>query len=263
MISHPNSETPKLLHMNPSPSVFVFDKKDDIGILTINLPPQNFIPVPDFADIEELNLWIEKNKFKGIIIQGAGRHFSAGADLENLHHLALDEKQLISRITKGKALLDYISNLNIPVIAAIKGSCFGGGLEIALACHIRVCTANSLFAFPEINHNIMPGLAATVRLPQISGFTKATNMILTGDITDAATALKIHLVDHICDDKDIASLAMKLLKKMTDHRLLEVIQAIMTSLHNSRKLTYDEALTEETKLFCKLAIAEAKKTFIS
>jgi len=59
-------------------------------------------------------------------------------------------------MNKGKALLDYISNLNIPVIAAIKGSCFGGGLEIALACHIRVCTQNAMFAFPEVNINLMP-----------------------------------------------------------------------------------------------------------
>lgn len=244
-------------------SVLAFDKKDDIGILTINLPPQNFIPVPDFVEIEELHAWIENNKLKGIIIHGAGRHFSAGADLENLHLLAIDHNQLLSSIGKGKALLEYISNLNIPVIAAIKGSCFGAGLEIALACHIRVCTANSMFAFPEINHNIMPGLAATVRLPNISGFNNATKMILTGDITDAETALKIHFVDYISDDKEIASFALKLIKKMTDHRLLEVIQAIMTSLNNSRKLSFDEALAEETKLFCKLAVAEAKRTIKS
>ena len=249
----------KTSQMNSPKQVLIFDKIDDIGILTINLPPQNFIPVPDFIDIEELNTWIERNKLKGIIIQGAGRHFSAGADLKILHELATDECELISRISKGKALLEYISNLNIPVIAAIKGSCFGAGLEIALACHIRVCTSNALFAFPEINHNIMPGLAATVRLPNVTGFSNATKMILSGDISDAETALKIHLVDHISDDKDIASFALKLIKKMTDHRLLEVIQSIMLSLNNSRKLSYEQALNEETRLFCKLAIAEAKR----
>jgi enoyl-CoA hydratase len=249
--------------MNLSQQVLVFDKIDDIGILSINLPPQNFIPVPDFVNIEELDIWISKNKLKGIIFQGAGRHFSAGADLKILQELAKDESQLINRISKGKELLEYISNLNIPVIAAIKGSCFGAGLEIALACHIRVCAANSMFAFPEINHNIMPGLAATVRLPHISGFSNATKMILSGDITDAQTALKIQLVDHISDDKDIASFALKLIKRMTDHRLLEVIQSIMTSLNNSRKLSYEQALNEETRLFCKLAISEAKRTIRS
>ena len=254
---------PKTAQMNPSQQVLVFDHIDDIGILTINLPPQNFIPVPDFVDIEELNVWINTNKLKGIIIQGAGRHFSAGADLKILHELATDECELISRMTKGKALLEYISNLNIPVVAAIKGSCFGAGLEIALACHIRVCTTNSMFAFPEINHNIMPGLAATVRLPNVSEFSNATKMILSGDITDAETALRIHLVDHISDDKDITSFAVKLIKRMTDHRFLEVIQSIMTSLNNSRKLSYEQALNEETRLFCKLAIAEAKRNITS
>ena len=246
--------------MNPSKSIFLFNKTDDIGILSINLPPQNYIPAPDFSDIDELNNWIVKNKFKGLIISGEGRHFSAGADLKNLRELAFDEKQLFSRITKGKELLDYINDLNIPVIAAIKGSCFGGGLEIALACHIRVCTQNALFAFPEINQNIMPGLAATVRLPALSGFNNAAKMILTGDITDAETALKIRLVDYISDDKDIISFALKLLKRMTENRLIEVIQSIMTSLHNFRKLSYEAALAEETRLFCILAKAEAEKS---
>jgi enoyl-CoA hydratase/carnithine racemase len=249
--------------MNTSKPFLEFDIKDKIGIITINIPPHNYIPVPDFLEMDILKLWIVMNSLKGIIIHGAGRHFSAGADLKNLNKLARDEKQLLSSITKGKALLEFISNLNIPVIAAINGSCFGGGLEIALACHIRVCTANSLFAFPEINHNIMPGLAATVRLPQIAGFTNATKILLSGDITDAETALKIHLVDHISEEKEISAFAMKLLKKMTDHRQIDVIRSIMTSLQNSRRLPFEEALAEETRLFCWLAVAEAKKTIIS
>ena len=107
----------------------------------------------------------------------------------------------------------------------------------------------------------MPGLAATVRLPNITGFSNATTMILSGDITDAETALKIKLVDHISTDKDISAFALKLIKKMTDHHLPQVIHSIMTSLHNSRNLPYKEALDEETRLFCKLAITEAKKSF--
>jgi enoyl-CoA hydratase/carnithine racemase len=107
----------------------------------------------------------------------------------------------------------------------------------------------------------MPGLAATVRLPNISGFSNATSMILSGDITDADTALKIRLVDHISPDKDVLSFAHKLLKKMTDHHLPEVIHSIMQSLHNSRHLPYKEALVEETRLFCQLAITEAKKSY--
>jgi enoyl-CoA hydratase/carnithine racemase len=250
---------PKTSPTNTSQPSFIFEKFNDLGLLTINIPPQNFIPVPDFIDVEKLDTWVVQNKLKGIIIQGAGRHFSAGADLKKLHELASDEYQLMNRITKGKELLDYISNLNIPVIAAIKGSCFGAGLEIALACHIRICTSNVLFAFPEINQNIMPGLAGTVRLPNLAGFSNATGIILSGDIFDAQTALKIKLVDHLSEDKDIASFAIRLMKKMTDHRLLEVIQSIMTSLNNARKLPYEQALNEETRLFCKLAIAEAKR----
>jgi len=86
-------------------------------------------------------------------------------------------------------------------------------------------------------------------------------MILTGDIVDSDTAFKIKLVDHISADKDITLYALKLLKKMTEHHLMEVIHSIMSSLHNSRNLPYQEALVEETKMFCKLAITEAKKSY--
>ena len=245
--------------MTPAHPFLAFDHIDDIGLLTLNLPPQNFVPQPDFIDLDELKKWIVVNNFKGLIIQGAGRHFSAGADLKKLFQFALDEKQLIGKMAKGKALLDFIYNLNIPVIGAIKGSCFGAGLEIALACHIRVCTSNSLFAFPEINHNLMPGLAGTLRLSEVAGFSNAMKMMLTGDIFNAEKALEMKLVDYVTDEKDIKDFALKMMKRMTDHRPREVIHSIMTSLHNYRKLSFAEALREETRLFCKLAAAEARK----
>ncbi len=133
--------------------------QDCLGIITLNNPPQNFIPTPDFIDEDALVSFLQMQEIKGIVITGNGRHFSAGADLENLKSLSLFPEELSKSLTYGKKLLSIIENSNLPVVAAIKGICFGGGFEIALSAHIRVCSENALFAFPEINHQLMPGLA--------------------------------------------------------------------------------------------------------
>jgi enoyl-CoA hydratase/carnithine racemase len=130
----------------------------DIGLLTLNNPPQNYLTEPEFIPASELKKWIEDNGLKGLVITGSGRHFSGGAQLESVFSMAADEERMEGRMARGKELLRYIEELDIPVAAAISGVCFGGGLEIALACHIRICSENSLFAFPETNQGLMPGL---------------------------------------------------------------------------------------------------------
>lgn len=120
-----------------------------LGILTLNNPPENYLINPEFVSIDQLKSWLKEN-IKGLIITGAGRHFSGGADLNNLMELAKNENELFTNLSKGNDLLNYIDDLEIPVVAAISGVCFGGGLEIALSCDIRICTERSMFAFPEI-----------------------------------------------------------------------------------------------------------------
>ena len=144
-----------------------WDRRGEIGILTISNGKENYLPQPDFVDIEEIKKWTSEDDLKGIIITGLGRNFSAGADIENLNKLSQNEDLLQEKMELGKNVLDFIENLNIPVIAAINGVCFGGGLEIALACHIRIASPKALFAFPEINHGIIPGLGGTYRLSKL------------------------------------------------------------------------------------------------
>ncbi len=88
------------------------------------------------------------------MIEGKSRHFSAGADLEVLKRQLNDQKAFQDQLIKGNLLLDYIDKLEIPVIAAISGICFGAGFEIALASDIRIAEENAFFAFPEVNHGL-------------------------------------------------------------------------------------------------------------
>ncbi len=230
-----------------------WDVRDAIGVLAISNKPENYLEYPEFLDINELKKWIIDHSLKGLIIHGDGRHFSAGGNLDNIKEL-IEDNALQENIKKGKAILDYIEQLNIPTIAAIRGSCFGGGLEVALACHIRICTEKSLFALPETNHELIPGLGGTVRLPRAININHAISLIMKGDIINAETAYKIGLVDEIVPTKDVVSEAMQKIKKMTDNRPLEVIHAVVESIRNAKYMSRDEAMERETNLFCNLAI---------
>ena len=98
---------------------------------------------------------------------------------------------------RGQALFDRIAGFRLPVIAAINGGAYGGGLELALACHLRVCSDGARLGQTEINLGIMPGWGGTQRLPRLVGPSRALALILTGDPVDAAEAYRIGLVDQV------------------------------------------------------------------
>ena len=239
-------------------SKFDWSVREGIGILRINNPPENYLEKPEFIALDNLMYLVEKDQLKGLIICGVGRHFSAGARMDMLQNLSNDENSLKANIDQGKLLLSYIENLDIPVIAAIKGICFGGGLEIALATHLRICSPKALFAFPETNHGLIPGLGGTIRSIQISRFPHVLQMILSGDVVNAEEALEMHLIDKISTDDPIEE-AFHLLKKMTTDKPFKVIHSVMQALRNARTLSQYDALKEETKFFCELASDEAKR----
>jgi enoyl-CoA hydratase/carnithine racemase len=229
------------------------------GLLSLGPPPENFLKEPAFIPPDLLKKWTSATGLKGIIIHGQGRHFSSGADTRNLFQMIASGNDLEVRMNQGKAVLNYLASLDIPVIAAIQGVCFGGGLEIALACHIRVCAENALFAFPEVSLGIMPGLGGTVMLPGTIRYPEALKMLLSGDMIDAAEALDSGLADRVVPKKELLPYCLSLMGKMTTDRPVEVINAVMKALRNSATLSSEEAMIEETRLFCMLAIKESER----
>jgi len=230
-----------------------WERQGEIGFLSISNGRENYLNTPDFVDINDLKKWTSEEGLKGIIITGLGRNFSAGANLDQLHELAADEKLLHEKMNRGKEILDFIEDLDIPVIASINGICFGGGLEIALACHLRVASPKALFAFPETNHGLIPGLGGTHRLTQLMG-KKAFELILNGTMQDAQLAKDTGLIDYLSDDKNSLEYSTEFLKSMIEDRPVEVIKSVMQAIKNSTKMSKDEALKAETELFCKLAV---------
>lgn len=238
------------------PDNVIFEIQDQIGIIRLSSPDGNQISRPEFILQEDLHRWIVENKLKGLMIAGKGRHFSPGADLSSVFSdpfLSIAEQEM----QKGKNLLEFISMLNIPVFCAIKGVCFGGGLEIALASHGRIAHPKSLFAFPEVNQHLMPGLGGTVMATERTGTFGSMQLILGGDMLSAEEALKLRIIDRIEEDPEKYCLTH--LRKMTEDRPQKVIHFIMQAIHNVKKLPREEALREETRMFCELAREEGAR----
>lgn len=225
-----------------------------IGVLSIDNPPGNLLEEPEFMDRAWLEECLEDKSLKAMLIKGTGRHFSAGADMKMLKKLAQDASAIMIKMAGGKDLIRFIEQIDIPVAACVSGVCFGAGLEIALACPIRICSDNALFAFPETNYGIMPGLGGTVMLSKLIGPGKAAEIILSGDVLNAQQALNLRLVDYKVPANEIIDFSLGYLEKLTSGRDPEVIRSVMQSLHNAQALSFEKALEEETRLFCSLAV---------
>lgn len=232
---------------------------DSIGIITLNTPPANELALPEFIPMDLFNQWTASASIKGLIIKGGGKNFSAGGNLDAIFKVSGHPETLKAIMYDGLNLLNCIQNLEIPVIAAINRVCFGGGLEIALACHIRVASDNALLAFPEVNQNLMPGMGGTFRLPAIAGFSRSAKMILGGNIVNVLEAKELGIIDFIAPKDQAYEYARTLMLKMTHDRPLKVIRSIMKALKNASELTREEAMHEETRLFCSLAQDEAER----
>jgi enoyl-CoA hydratase len=228
-----------------------------IGILTLDSPPENYLSDPEFVPVQTLASWTSDPALRGILIRGSGRHFSAGADVKALFRMISEGRDLEQRIRAGHEVIRQLALPELPLVAAIRGTCFGGGLEISLGCDIRIASENALLAFPESGQGLMPGMGGTFRLPGLTGVPAALQVILGGDMLSAREALDLKIIDRVVPKDELFPAAMALLLKMTAGRPLPVIRSIVRSVRLSRELPLDSALEEETKLFCRLAQAEA------
>lgn len=187
-----------------------------------------------------------------IVLDGAGeRGFSAGADIkENRGAItALGEKDRLS----PHSWIDAVTRIKKPVIAVIHGVCMGAGLELALACDLRIAARGARFALPEARIGLMPGGGGTQRLARIVGLGAAMDMALTGEEVDAERACELGLVSRLLDDKETAlKEAMRIARTMSErcsHALAYIKEAVAESMDNS----LESGLKLERALFALLA----------
>lgn len=162
----------------------------------------------------------------GIIISGAGQKaFVAGADIAEFAEFDSTQGEQLAR-SGHKLVFNQIENGKKPVIAAINGFALGGGLELALACHIRIASDNAKMGLPEVSLGLIPGYGGTQRLTQLVGKGKALEMILTADMITAAEALQIGLVNHVVSPDGLLTKAEEIMNRILLRAPLAVETAI-------------------------------------
>lgn len=231
----------------------LYSVENSIGHIVLSNPPYNYLTRPEFENPDTLRGFLSWAELKGVVISGQGKHFCGGADMEHLTEMAKNASALKQSMEKGKQLLDIIRYATVPVVAAIRGSCLGGGLEIALACHFRFAAKSAMFGFPESQQLIMPGLGGTIYPQEILPRRYLIELVVSGKMIGAREALDMGIIDRCCDSRDIEGEAQKFCGQLTDGRPPALVRSIMASIHNARTLPLDEALRRETELFCECA----------
>lgn len=148
--------------------------------------------------VDELAAEAVRGQIKALIITGNNKFFSAGADLNEISRLTGPEAFEFSR--RGQALMSAIDQFPVPVIAAIRGYCMGGAMDLALACDYRIAAPDAVFGHRGASLGVMTGWGGTQRLPRLIGKARAMQMFLLAEMVAADEALRIGLVDKIADD---------------------------------------------------------------
>lgn len=186
-----------------------------------------------------------------VIVTGAGeKAFVAGADIGALAEMTPLAGQEISR--HGQAVFRRIERFSRPVIAAVNGFALGGGCELALACHVRVASANARFGLPEVGLGILPGYGGTVRLARVVGLGRAVELTLTGAQVKADEALRVGLVTHVVEPGELMAKARELAGVMASKGPLALAKAL-EAIYLAQDTGLDEALGHEAALFGLLA----------
>lgn len=193
-----------------------------IGLLALNKPPANTMTRKFFDELSEFTLRVLPGSgIRALVIYGNGRHFSAGADHGDLRqriHENLPENypdELPEFLTENTKSFTEIAKMEIPTFAAIRGTCLGSALELALACRYRVCGEGTVFGFPESSFGLMPGCGGSVKLPAIVGRAKAIELILSGRNFSAEEAHRWGIVQCVVPRRVVVEEAVGLAYKLT------------------------------------------------
>lgn len=198
-----------------------------VGVIKINRPEaRNALNREVVEELDELVQMIQDIKMIDVLIIGSGEHFAAGADIKNMVELNVDEAKEFSFSETFKK----IANLEIPTIAAIEGFALGGGLELALACDLRIASKTAQLGFPEIKLGIMPGAGGTVRVPRIIGEANAKELIFLGEMIDADRAEHMGLVNKVVEPEILMQSALDWAAKL-DKRSPISLRAAKATIH--------------------------------
>jgi enoyl-CoA hydratase len=235
----------------------------DIAVVIIDRQDKhNALNADVIAELDQVFAALEgDDKVRGILLTGAGeKAFVAGADIGELAKMDSLSGVRVSR--GGQDVFLRIERFPKPVLAAVGGYALGGGCELALACHLRIASANARFGLPEVGLGIIPGYGGTVRLARLVGLGRALELTLTGEMIDAERAHEIGLVSAVVPRAELLERSKELLRKVTKNGPLAVRMAL-ESVYHALDTAMPDALDFESALFGLLASTDDMKEGMS
>lgn len=241
----------------------LYTKNGNICVVTLNRPQAlNAIDSRLAGELVDVFERIDNDdELRAVVITGAGdRAFSVGMDVKELVDAAegIDDRQALMDIRRrlwSNNPWERLASLSKPTIAAIRGFALGGGLELALACDIRLASDDAQFGFPEVRLGIIPARGGTQRLPRIIGRGKAMEMILTGDTIDAIEAYRTELISKIVPVEKLLTAASEIASKLANNAPI-AIRFAREAVAKGLDMTLDQGLRMETDLYILLQTTE-------
>ena len=240
----------------PSYRNILIERREAVTILFVNRPQlMNAINRDTLAEIGEATRAFIADPAQGaLIVTGSGeKAFISGADINELAPLGPAAAEDISRF--GQTIVEQLERSPKPVIAAVNGYAFGGGCELALACHMRLASENAVMGLPEVKLGIIPGYGGTQRLPRLVGPGRALELILSARNVKAEEAERIGLVNRVVPLAELVPEAVKLAQAILKNGPLAV-EAALECVVRGMQLPLDQGLRFESGRFGILASSE-------
>jgi enoyl-CoA hydratase len=201
---------------------FRYSVTERVALLTMDHPPLNILSFEYYAELCRTMIdLIEAEKANVVVLTGIRQVFISGLDIKEIGRIETPNENT-HKTMAVKALFRRIEKLPRPVIAAINGNCFGGGLELAMACHLRLASRDAKLGLPEINIGTIPSFGGTQRLPKLVGRAKALDIILTGRLISGDEAASIGLVNEACLAEKLIDQAISLARQIASKNVMAV-----------------------------------------
>lgn len=239
-------------------SVKVSDHHTNIRVLTIDRPPVNALDGGTMGALSDtVEAAMQDDAIRVVIVTGAGeKAFAAGADLEELQRCGTAAGRVL--VTRVKETMAKLRQGPKPVIAAINGLAAGGGLELAMACDIRIAAPAAGLGLPEVTLGVIPGAGGTQMLPRLIGVGRALEMMLTGRIISVDRGMTMGLIDGVAEAGDVLGQALELAKKIARNAPLAIAE-IKAAAYATFSHPLEQGLLLETEGFARLCESEDKK----
>lgn len=231
-----------------------------VAYVTVDNSPVNVLDEATLHGISDcIDFLSENSEAKVIVITGRGKCFVAGADIKEFQSCLGNASLGEAKARAAQSLFNKIENLPKPVIAAINGACLGGGLELAMSCHLRVAANEAVMGLPELKLGLIPGFGGTQRLSRLIGKSKALELILTSRMIKGPEAQIIGLINYAVPLEEMLIYAQTLAETIAKEKSAVSMAAAIKAVNMGMEGTLEEGLALEANLFGSMFITEDVK----